>query len=337
MKRMLCLIGALTLSACAIGGGSGLWPEIEPHTSGMLPVSDIHRIYYEQCGNPDGVPVFVLHGGPGGSCSPYMRRFFDPDKFNIVLHDQRGAGRSKPFAEIRGNTTWDLVSDIEKLRQQLGVDRMVLLGGSWGATLALAYAETHPGRVSGMVLRGVFTATRDEIDFFYHGGARANFPDIYEKFISGLPDPDSDNIPQQLFTLLQNPDPAQRARYSRLWAEYEIKISRLHFPDRELEAVLENFDPYAFALLENYYMANGCFFDDGQLWRDINRIAHIPCVIVNGRYDMVCPPVTAHRLHQRLPRSRLVIAESSGHWMGETAVEKALLEAVKEYESLGEE
>ena len=309
-----------------------LWPEIEPFEKGHLPVSDLHEVYYEVCGNPAGKPVFVLHGGPGGSSSPYMRRFFNPDRFLIVLHDQRGCGRSTPYGEIQANTTWDLVEDIEQLRCHLQLDEILLFGGSWGSTLALAYAETYPSNVSGMVLRGIFTATDAEIDHFYHGGVGKLFPETYEKLLNSLPEPGRRPLPEYLYNLIAAADSAGKMTYSRAWAAYELKVCSLHFPDDQLATVVEGFDSYAFALLENYYMSNRCFLEEGQLLRDTAKIGHITTVLVNGRYDVICPPINAYRLHKLLPNSKLVIAEGAGHWMGEKPVEEALLEAVQQFE-----
>jgi len=311
-----------------------LWPQIEPFQTDYLKVSDLHQIYYELCGNPEGQPVFVLHGGPGAGSSPYYRRFFNPDKFLIVQHDQRGAGKSKPFAEIRENTTQNLVQDIERLRQHLKLDKIILFGGSWGATLGLAYGETYPKNVSGMVLRGIFTATKNEIDHFYHGGVSTFFPETYEKLIESVPEPDRKSLPEALFKMLQSEDPAQRAKYSLLWTKYEYKIGALETPD-ELIKALDNEDSgqfYAFSLLENYYMANDCFLEEGQLLQKTNKIQDIPIILVNGRYDMICPPITAYWLHRKLPKSKLVIAEGAGHWMGDPPIERALLKAMKEFE-----
>jgi proline iminopeptidase len=312
---------------------SPLWPEIEPFRTGYLKVSDLHEIYYEVCGNPDGKPVFALHGGPGGSCSPYMRRFYDPEKFLIVLHDQRGAGRSKPFAETEENNTQHLVEDIERLRKHLDIDdKIILFGGSWGSTLGLAYAEEYPARVAGLVLRGVFTATRAEIDHFYHGGVRKFFPGVYDRFVNALPDPARRPIPAYLSELLHSEDEAVCAKYADIWARYEIRIAALDFPDEKVDEVMETFNPLAFARMENYYMAHNCFLEEGQLLRNASRLRDVPVFIVNGRYDVVCPPVTAYRLHEALPNSKLVLAEGSGHWMGEPAIEKALIEAIRSFE-----
>lgn len=309
-----------------------LWPEIEPFQTDYLKVSEIHEIYYECCGNPDGKPVFVLHGGPGGSSSPYMRRFFNPEKFLIVLHDQRGAGQSRPYAEIRENTTQLLFEDIEQLRKHLNLDQILLFGGSWGSTLALAYGETYPENVNGMILRGVFTATKSEIDHFYHGGVSLFFPEVYDRFISAIEYTDTKTIPNDLLELIQSDDEVERQKYSRIWAEYEIKLSVLELPDSELERILNGYNPLAFGLLENYYMANNCFIEEGQLMNHLDKLNPIPIIMVNGRYDVICPPITAYRLHTQLPNSKLIIAESSGHSMGEKPIERELLKAVLAFE-----
>ena len=309
-----------------------LMPEIEPFETGTLKVSDIHELYYELAGNPGGKPVMFLHGGPGGASSPTMRRFCDPDKFLMVLHDQRGAGKSKPFGETRENTTQHLVEDIERLRKHLKLGKVILFGGSWGATLALTYAETYPKNMNGLVLRGVFTATKEEIDHFYHDGVKLFFPEVYAEFQKSMPEPETRPLAGHLFKLINEGNKADKDKYARAWARYEIKISGLDVPDDEVEHVLTLFDPYAFGILENYYMANRCFLDEGQLLRDAKKLKGIPTVIVNGRYDTICPPITAYRLHKQLPKSRLVIAEGAGHWMGEKPIEQALLKAMKGFE-----
>jgi len=313
-----------------------LWPEIEPFHTEYLKVSDIHKLYVELCGNPDGKPVFVLHGGPGSGCTPYYRRFFNPEKFLVVLHDQRGAGKSKPYAEIRQNTTRHLVEDIERLRQHLELDKIILFGGSWGATLGLAYAESYPENVSGLVFRGVFTATQEEIDHFYHGGIRPFFPQVYDELLGSLRENDDRPLPEILLESLQSDDPAIREQYSKIWTRYEFKIGALETTDDFIDEYLEAEDVmdhiYSFSLLENYYMSNHCFLEEGQLLRDTPIIRNIPATIVNGRYDMVCPLITAYRLHRSLPRSKLIIAECAGHWMGDEPLEKALLEAMREFE-----
>jgi len=338
MKRNICLtlflffVFAFNCERKVPTEEAKLWPEIEPYHTDYLKVSDIHEIYYELSGNPEGKPVFVLHGGPGAGSSPNMRRFFNPDRFLIVLHDQRGCGKSKPFGEIRQNTTQDLVEDVDRLRNHLELDQIILFGGSWGATLGLVYAEAYPENVSGIVLRGIFTATKEEIDHFYHGGVSKFFPETYEKFVSSLPDPNKQPLPEYLLTLIQSGDSSDRAKYSRAWAEYEIKLASLEFPDEAMDHIFREFDPHAFALLENYYMANDCFLKEDQLFKQAHKIRDIPLIMVNGRYDMICPPITAYRLHRKLPRSKLIIAERSGHWMGEKNIEKAMLEAMRDFE-----
>ena len=335
IKKLFWLIILFSICLASEKKEVELYPEIEPYKSGYLKVSDLHQIYYECCGNPDGKPVFVLHGGPGSGSSPYMRRFFNPEKFNIILHDQRGAKRSKPFAEIKNNTTWHLVEDIEKLRKKLEVDKMILFGGSWGSTLALAYAEKYPNKVNGIVLRGVFLATKSEIDHFYHGGVRKFFPEIYDDFINSLPQGNNGKIPAQLFELINTDDKDQRKKYARVWARYELQIASLQVEERtreEWDKTFNSFNPIAFSLLENYYMKNKCFLETNQLLKNVNRIGSTRVIIVNGRYDAICPPITAYKLHNKLQNSKLVIAEESGHWMGEKNIEKTLLKAMQEFE-----
>jgi proline iminopeptidase len=314
-----------------------LWPEIEPFKAAYLRVSDLHEIYYELCGNPRGRPVFVLHGGPGASSIPYYRRFFNPDTFLIVLHDQRGCGRSKPFAELRENTTQNLVSDIEKLREELGLGKIILFGGSWGSTLALAYAETYPGNTAGIVLRGVFTATQREIAHYYYGGVGDFFPEAYNRLLSTLPDSVSGLSPRVLFDLIRSGDDEARKKYSVAWIDYEATIAQIEatsesFAGRWDGSELMRYIIYSLALIENYYMANNCFLEEGQLLRDAHTLAGIPTIIVNGRYDMICPPVNAYRVHRSIPGSKLVIAEMAGHSMSQKPVERALLEAMREFE-----
>jgi proline iminopeptidase len=346
MKRLVwqILIFIVTISIvcfnCSRTGGTSdeisLWPEIEPFQSGYLKVSDIHEVYYELCGNPEGKPVFVIHGGPGTGCSPYMRRFFNPDKFLIVLHDQRGAGRSKPMAEIRENTTQDLVEDIERLRKKLNLGKIILFGGSWGSTLSLAYAETYPDNVKSMVLRGIYLATREEEDNFINGIPRF-FPEMYESLISTLPDSiPSPPATNNLLKLIQVQNKADREKYSKIINRFEYKACGLNIKDELLDeyysADNNTDDIYTNTLLEYYFVNNGCFLEEGQLLRDIARIRNIQVIIVNGRYDMVCPPYTAYRLHKNLPASRLIIVEEAGHLASEKPVETELLKAMREFE-----
>ncbi len=307
-----------------------IWPAVQPYDTGYLPVSELHTIYYEQCGNPKGEPVFMVHGGPGGGTNPTMRRFFNPKKFRIILFDQRGAGKSKPFAEINENRSDLLVEDMEKLRKHLGLGKVFLFGGSWGSTLSLLYAETYPNNVSGMMLRGVWTATRGEIDHFYHGGAGKYFPDAYNRLIQSLPDPGKKPLPDYLLELLTSTDRAMQTKYASEWARYEMKISDINVPDDAIEQSIRNNNLYAFALLENYYMANKCFLEENQILKNADRITGIPCTIVNGRYDMCCPLITAYKLHQALPDSKLVVVEDGGH--GGWPVIKTTIQEMRAFE-----
>lgn len=303
-----------------------------PYKIGYLKVDDPHEIYYQLGGNPEGTPVMMLHGGPGGSCGPYMFDYFDLDRWNVILHDQRGAGKSRPRNELTDNNTQALVRDIEALRNHLGLKKVVLFGGSWGSTLALAYAETYPENVSGIILRGVFTATRQEIDDFYHGGTAAFFPEAYERLQSIIPDPATLNYPQQLLELLQSEDPEIRRKAGYEWARYETRLVFLNLPDEKVDPLLEQYGDatYTFSLMENWYMAHNCFLDDGQLLEHADRIAHIPTIIVHGRYDMVCRPRAAWALAKRLDNCRLWFVPASGHASNEPAMTEHLKRAARE-------
>jgi proline iminopeptidase len=305
-----------------------LFPEIEPYDQGYLRVGDLHEIYWEQVGNPQGKPLFILHGGPGAGCSPAYRCWADPGRFHMVLHDQRGAGRSRPFGELRENTTQALVEDIEKLRRHLGVESMLLLGGSWGSTLALAYAETYPERVSGLILRGIFLATQEESDFFPDGAA-LYFPEAFERLRSQIPEMPGQTLPRQVLALLESPDEEVRKRAARAWSMFELRISFLRRSDEEVESILKSWDPVALAKIETWYMAHDFFLEEGELVRGLERIRHVPAVILNGRYDMATPPVVAWRLHKALPKSEIRFVEASGHSAGDWEMQGALVWAVK--------
>jgi proline iminopeptidase len=338
-NSLLVLVMSLFLCKCQgrkdVTNETELWPKIEPFQSGYLKVSDIHEIYYELCGNPKGKPVFVIHGGPGSSCSPYMRQFFNPDKFLIVLHDQRGAGRSKPVAEIRENTTQNLVEDIERLRQEFGFEKIILFGGSWGSTLSLAYAETYPENVNGMVLRGIWFGSKEETDNFWKV-IPLFFPEMYKSLTDALPDSGLAINDKDILKLLQSENPAVRAKYAKLVSRYEYKACGLNITEASLDEYYgseNNLDEiYTGALFEFYYVTNGCFFEEDQLLRDTYKIQSIPTIIINGRYDMVCPPVAAYKLHKNLPGSRLIIVEEAGHLASEMPIEKELLKAMRDFE-----
>lgn len=275
----------------------------------------------------------MLHGGPGGGSNPGLRRFHDPSQWLIVTYDQRGAGKSRPHCELRENTTQELVNDLERLRKHLGLGKLHLFGGSWGSTLALAYAEKYPRQVSSLVLRGIFLGTREELDHFYHGGAGAFFPEAYARLQTALPHPEQHDYPQQLLTLLVKGDEAAKTAAARAWVRYEAKLASLSISDEEVEAILDSFDVKSAALLENYYMANRCFLKEGELLNGAAALAGIPTIIVHGRQDVICRPVMAYRLHQRIPGSRLVMVEAAGHIGGSPPMRAALVTATREIEA----
>ena len=291
-----------------------LYPEIEPYDSGTLPVDGRHTLYYEQCGNPKGKPVVLLHGGPGGGSSAKMRRFHDPAKYRIVLFDQRGSGRSTPHADLVDNTTWHLVDDIERLREHLGIERWQVFGGSWGSTLTLAYAQTHPERVTEIVVRGIFMLTQFELRWFYQEGASRLFPEAWQQY-RGDPGgraarPDRRLPPPPDLGRRGHPPAAARA-----WSVWEAATSFLHIDPDFVDSHEDPRFALAFARIENHYFTHKGFFEvDDQLLRDAYRIAGIPGIIVHGRYDVVCPVQNAWDLHQAWPKAELVITPASGHW-----------------------
>jgi proline iminopeptidase len=292
----------------------GLYPELEPYDSGFIAVDARHRLYYEQCGNPDGKPVVLLHGGPGAGCGARMRRFHDPARYRIVLFDQRGAGRSTPHADLVDNTTWDLVADMEKLRRHLTIERWQVFGGSWGSTLALAYAEAHPRQVSELVLRGIFMLRRWELEWFYQQGCSRLFPDAWGKYLEAIPDVERCDLMSAYHRRLTSPDEAVRLAAARAWSVWEASTSFL----RQDEAFIRSHeDPHfalSFARIECHYFVHGGFFDaDDQLLRDAHRLKGIPGVIAHGRYDVVCPAQNAWDLHRAWPESKLEVGATSGH------------------------
>ncbi|MBD2081209.1 prolyl aminopeptidase [Leptolyngbya sp. FACHB-17] len=309
-----------------------LYPAIEPYQSGMLPVSDLHTIYYEQSGNPNGKPVVFLHGGPGGGTISIYRQYFDPEKWRIILFDQRGAGRSTPHAELRENTTWDLVGDIEKLRSHLQIDRWVVFGGSWGSTLSLAYSQTHPNRCLGLILRGIFLLRRKEILWFYQEGASWIFPDAWEQYLAPIPPEERDDMVSAYYRRLTSDDAEIRAIAAKAWSVWEGSTSRL-IVDPNLQSKFAQDDfAEAFARIECHYFINRGFFEtDEQLLQNCDRIAHIPTVIVQGRYDVVCPMASAWDLHQALPKAEFIVVPDAGHSMMETGILSALVDATDRF------
>jgi len=311
-----------------------LFPPLEPHRHGLLPVDDRHTLYWEECGNPQGAPVLFLHGGPGGGISPTHRRFFDPAHYRIVLFDQRGAGKSTPLGEWQDNTTPLLIDDIEALRQLLGIEQWLVFGGSWGATLALAYGQAQPQRCLGFILRGIFLCTQTEIDWFLYG-MRQFFPEAYDAFVAPIPVEERGDLLQAYQRRLFGDDLMQSLQAARDWSRYEGNCLFLQ-PHPEL---LSAFDDDVVALgigrLEAHYFLHHGFMEEDQLIRDSGRIAHLPAVIVQGRYDVVCPPASAWRLHQAWPGSRLQLIADAGHAAMEPGTAAALVAATEQFRKQG--
>lgn len=304
-----------------------LYPPVEPYLSGYLRVSELHQLYYELCGNPDGLPVVFVHGGPGAGCEPIHRRFFDPGAYQIILFDQRGAGRSHPFAELRENTTWDLVADMEKLRISLGIERWVVFGGSWGSTLALAYAETHPERVLGLILRGIFLCRRSEIQWFYQQGAHELFPDLWEAYWNHIPPEERHDMVGAYYKRLTSPDPEVQLAAARVWSVWEGSTSKLMVSPDMVDHYGDPRFALAFARIECHYFVHDSFLRPNQLLEDVERIRSIPAVIVQGRYDVVCPMRSAWDLHRAWPEATLHIIPDAGHSAFEHGIAEKLVEA----------
>jgi proline iminopeptidase len=305
-----------------------LYPPLEPFDAGFLEVSSLHRVYYEQSGNPRGKPVLFVHGGPGGGTNPRMRCFFDPAAYRIVLFDQRGCGRSTPHACLEDNTTWALVGDMERLRSHLGIERWQLFGGSWGSTLALAYAQTHPTRVTELVLRGIFTLRRQELEWFYQHGASALFPDAWERYVEVIPEAERGDMIAAYHRRLTGEDPAARLAAAKAWSVWEGSTSNLIVNEQQVQTFDAAEFALAFARIECHYFVNRGFFrSDSQLLDDAHLIRHIPGVIVQGRYDVVCPMDTAWQLHRRWPEAKFVVVPDAGHAAFEPGIAAALVAA----------
>ncbi|MEV8135796.1 prolyl aminopeptidase [Microbacterium aurantiacum] len=313
-----------------------LYPPIEPYDTGELLVGDGNRVFYEQSGNPDGKPVVFLHGGPGGGTSPWHRRFFDPERYRIILLDQRGCGRSTPHAsapdaDLRHNTTWHLVADIDLLRRNLGIDRWQVFGGSWGSALALAYAQTHPEAVTEIVLRGIFTLRRHELEWFYEGGAGAVFPDLWADFIAPIPVLERSRMIEAYHRRLFDPDPAVHRPAGLAWTRWEASTLTLR-PDPELVAAMTDPDTaVAFARIENHYFVHEGWFREGQLIENARILRGIPAVIVQGRYDVCTPMMTAWDLHRAWPEADFVVVSDAGHAASETGIATALRAATDRF------
>jgi len=310
-----------------------LYPEIEPYKSGHLDVGDGHSIYWELSGNPEGKPVVFLHGGPGAGANPSHRRQFDPERYNILVFDQRGCGRSTPHAHLEANTTWHLVDDIERLRELAGVDKWMVFGGSWGSTLALTYAETHPQRVTELVLRGIFTFEQYELDWLYKDGANSMFPDKWEEFVAPIPEAERGDFILAYRQRLTGADKNEQLRAAKAWSKWEAETVTLLPHPEVIEEFTEPDKAIAVARIENHYMHNKGWLEDGQLLRNTGRLRSIPGVIVQGRYDCCTPPKAAWALHKAWPEAELNIIPDGGHLYNEPGVLDGLIRATDKFAS----
>jgi proline iminopeptidase len=304
-----------------------LYPEIKPYVTHSLAVEPPHLLYVEETGNPGGLPVLFVHGGPGAGCEPYHRRFFDPEVYRIILFDQRGCGHSKPHASLEGNTTQALVSDMESIREHLGIERWLLFGGSWGSTLSLVYAETHPERVAGLILRGIFLCRPDEIRWFYQEGASWLFPDAWEEFLAPIPDEERGDLVQAYYQRLSGDDEIARMACAKAWSVWEGRTSTLKPNKHVIDHFSSPFTALSLARIESHYFVNNIFLENNQILRDAGRLSGIPAVIVHGRYDVVCPLRNAWELHQAWPGSDLEIIGDAGHSAAEPGTVDALIRA----------
>ncbi len=314
----------------------GFYPEIQPFARGRLRVSELHEIYYEESGNPEGKPVVVLHGGPGSGISPFLRRLHDPALYRIILFDQRGCGQSTPHAELRENTTWHLVSDMEVLRGHLKIDTWQVLGGSWGSTLALAYAQKHTERVTEIILRGIFTLRKREITWFYQQGASALFPDAWENYVAPIPVAERADFIAAYYKRLTGDDAEERLACARAWSQWEASTLSLRIHPGTVESFGADQFALAFARIECHYFVNGGFFDsDDQLIRGAEKLRHLPAVIVQGRYDVVTPMETAWALHRAWPEAAFEIIADAGHTATEPGIADALIRATDRFAMQG--
>ncbi|MDE2420726.1 MAG: prolyl aminopeptidase [Gammaproteobacteria bacterium] len=309
-----------------------LYPEITPYHTDKIKVSDIHTIYFEECGNPNGRPVVFLHGGPGGGIQPSYRQYFNPEKWRIILLDQRGCGQSTPFAELQENTTWDLVADIETLRKHLQIEKWAVFGGSWGSTLALAYGITHPSSCTAFFLRGIFLLRKKEIDWFYQEGCSKIYPDAWEEYLKPIPPSERDDLVQAYHQRLISTNAQVRRTAAKAWATWEGSTSKL-IPDAQVIAHYSDDDfSEAFARIECHYFTNkGFLSEDNFLLNHVHKIRHLPAIIVHGRYDVVCPVENAWDLHRAWPEAELKIIANSGHSLSEVGIVDALIDATDRF------
>ena len=311
------------------------FPETTPFKTEFLKVSDLHTIYIEQCGNPKGKPVVFVHGGPGAGVNETHRRFFDPKHYHIILFDQRGAGKSTPSAELKENTTWDLVADIEKLRVHLKIAQWQVFGGSWGSTLGLAYAETHPDRVTALILRGIFLCRPSEIKWFYQEGASQIYPDVWEKYYNFIPENERHDLVSAYYKRLTSPDMDLRLKAAKIWSQWEAATSKLFIDPNYIDEFEDPTHALQFARIECHYFMNNSFFKTNNwLLENINKIRHIPTTIVQGRYDIVCPMKSAWELHRAFPEATLKIIQDSGHSANEPGIRAELISTTEKYKNL---
>ena len=312
-----------------------LYPTAELFNSFHLPVSDMHSIYVEESGNKHGKPVIFLHGGPGGGISSSYRQYFDPEKWRIIMFDQRGCGKSTPFAELKENTTWDLVEDIEKIRKHLGIDSWVVFGGSWGSTLSLAYSQTHPNSCKGLILRGIFLVRKKEIDWFYQEGANNIFPDRWESFLAPISPDKRNNLLKAYYEILTGDDHSKKIEAAKAWSTWEGSTVRLLLDENFIGDFSDEKFAEAFARIECHYFMNNCWFDsDNYLIENIDKIRNIPTVIVHGRYDIICPVVQAWDLHKAWPEADFHIIPDAGHSIYEEGIKNKLIEYTDKYADL---
>jgi len=308
-----------------------LFPPIDPYDKGFIKKGK-HEVYYEQCGNPKGKPAIFLHGGPGGGCGSLSRRFFNPKKYRIILFDQRGCGRSKPHTCLEDNTTWHLIEDIESIRERLDIKKWLVFGGSWGSTLAIAYAQKHPKNISQLVLRGIFMLRQKELQWFYQYGASEMYPEAWQGFLNEIPENERDNLIEAYRKIFYGDDEEKKLSAAKAWSKWEASCSFINYnPDAVRESINAEF-ALAFALIENHYFVNKGFLEnENQLLDNINIIRNIPAIIIQGRYDVVCPPTTAYELHSKWPESELVIAPFSGHSAFEKEITHELIKATNKF------
>lgn len=307
-----------------------IYESLKPYATHHLQVDDTHTLYVEECGNPGGIPVLFLHGGPGAGCAPYHRQYFDPEIYRIVLFDQRGCGKSTPHASLKNNTTWDLVGDIELIREQLKIDKWVVFGGSWGSTLALVYAQAHAEKVSGLIIRGIFLAREKDVLWFYQQGTSRLFPDYWEKFIEPIPQAERGNMIEAYHHQLTGGDDMQKLRAAKAWSVWEGMTATLLTDESVINSFSNTHSALSIARIECHYFMHQCWLRPNQIIEEINKIRHIPAYIVHGRYDVICPVEQAWELASVWPEANLSIIADAGHAIVEKGITEALLKATKE-------